>query len=118
MDIRLEGVVEHFSNLLMLAAETGHIDQAMALLDHGANVNKTVVDIDGHVVSPLVFTMSYGAHDLCRLFLTCGAIPTTNDVDNVFYHCLQACEGEHPGLDPGAKNAQNYSPNKLNMNRA
>ncbi len=98
MDLRVEGVLKGFSNLLMLAAEKGHIDQAIALLDHGANVNKTVVDPNGVVASPLIFTMSHGAHDLCRLFLTRGAIPTTNDVDTVFNICLRACKGEHPSL--------------------
>ena len=96
MDLRVEGVLKGFSNLLMLAAEKGHIDQAIALLDHGANVNKTVVDPNGVVASPLIFAMSYGAHDICRLFLTCGAIPTTDDVYNVFYHCLMGCKGEQP----------------------
>ncbi|GMI32389.1 hypothetical protein TrCOL_g8016 [Triparma columacea] len=95
-DPQFEGVVEIFSNLLMLAAERGHIDQAIALLDHGANVNKTVVHPDGHILSPLAFTVNYGAHDICRLFLTRGAIPTTNDVDIVFNFCLQACKGKHP----------------------
>jgi hypothetical protein len=99
MDLQIEGLVEHFTNLLMTAAERGHIDQATALLDHGANVNKTVVDPDdGDVTSPLTFTMDYGVYDLCRLFLTRGAIPTTNDVDNVFRHCLGACKGAHPKL--------------------
>ena len=99
MDLRVEGVVEDFStNLLVLATERGHIDQAIALLDHGANVNKILVHPSGVVVSPLAFAVNCGAHDICRLFLTRGAIPTTNDVDNVFYHCLQACKGEHPRL--------------------
>ena len=35
---------------------------------------------------------------MCRLFLTRGAIPTTDDVDNVFRDCLCACKGEHPRL--------------------
>jgi hypothetical protein len=98
MDLRVEGVMEDSSNLLFSAAEKGHIDQAIALLDHGANVNKTVVDRNGRVLSPLIFTMSHGAHDICRLFLTRGAIPTTNDVHKVFDHCLQACKGTHPNL--------------------
>ena len=97
IDLRFEGAVKDFyPNLLILATERGHIDQAIALLDHGANVNKTVVASDGNVVSSLTVTVCYGAHDICRLFLTRGAIPTTNDVDNVFYHCLQACKGLHP----------------------
>jgi hypothetical protein len=95
MDLRVEGVVEYFCNLLVLAAERGHIDQAIALLDHGANVNKTVYTPNGDAVSPLAYTMSEGAHDICRLLLTRGAIPSTNDVHWVFGHCLKACKGEH-----------------------
>jgi hypothetical protein len=57
MDPQVEGVKKEFSNLLMVAAERGHIDQAIALLDHGANVNKTVVHPEGHVLSPLTFTI-------------------------------------------------------------
>jgi hypothetical protein len=98
MDLRFEGLVEYSSNLLILAADVGHIDQAIALLDHGANVNKIKVQADGCVVSPLTCSLFYGAHDICRLFLTRGAIPTTNDVYQVFGHCLQACLGEHPNL--------------------
>jgi hypothetical protein len=96
MDLGVEGVVEGSSNLLMSAATVGHIDQAIALLDHGANVNKTVVDLNltGYVASPLTCTLCYGVHDICRLFLTRGAIPTTNDVYHVFGYCLQACKGE------------------------
>jgi len=83
----------------MSTAYVGHIDHAIALLDHGANVNKTLVNPDdGHVHSPLTDTMAYGAYDIFRLFLTRGAIPTTNDVDDVFGHCLDACKGEHPRL--------------------
>ena len=44
IDLRFEGLVEDFSNLLMSAANVGHIDQVMALLDHGANMNKTMQD--------------------------------------------------------------------------
>jgi hypothetical protein len=95
MDLRIEGVMEDFSNLLMHAAYVGHIDQAIALLDHGANVNKTVVDPDGYIISPLAFTVDCGAHDICRLFLTRGAIPSTNDVGIVFRVCLRACKGEN-----------------------
>jgi hypothetical protein len=98
MDLRVEGVDEVFSNLLISAAYKGHIDQAIALLDHGANVNKTVVHRDGGVLSPLAFVMDYGVHDFCKLFLTRGAIPTTNDLDIVFGTCLQACKGEHDSL--------------------
>ena len=98
MDLQVEGVMKDSSNLLMLAVEMGHIDQAIALLDHGANVNKTVVHPNGYILSPLIITMSDGAHDICRLFLTRGAIPSTNDVDLVFRYCLQACKGEHPNL--------------------
>jgi hypothetical protein len=98
MDLQVEGVEKSFSNLLIDAAIAGQIDQAIALLDHGANVNKTMVDSDGEVVSPLTFTFRYGEHDICRLFLTRGAIPSTNDVDYVFGLCLQACKGEHPEL--------------------
>jgi hypothetical protein len=97
MDLRVEGLEEYSTNLLIFATAVGHIDQAIALLDHGANVNKQVVD-DGHILSPLIYTMSYGAHNLCRLFLTRGAIPTTNDVDNFFGHCLRACKGDHPRI--------------------
>jgi hypothetical protein len=61
-------------------------------------VNKTVVDRRGDVVSPLTWTLCFGEHDICRLFLTCGAIPTTNDVLHVFSQCLKACLGEHPRL--------------------
>jgi hypothetical protein len=98
MDLRVEGVAKNFTNLLLSAVDVGHIDQAIALLNHGANVNKILVHPDGHVLSPLAFTMGYGAHDICRLFLTRGAIPTTNDVFIVFGNCLQACKGEHPVL--------------------
>jgi hypothetical protein len=98
MDLRVEGLTEGCSNLLMSATGLGHIDQPIALLDHGANVNKTVVDSHGDVVSPLTWTLEYGQHNLCRLFLTRGAIPTTNDVDNVFDVCLHACKGENPNL--------------------
>jgi hypothetical protein len=95
MDLRVEGVYEGFhNNLLMSAAGEGRIDQAIALLDHGANVNKTVVHIEGNILSPLSLTISYGAHDLCRLFIARGAIPTTNDVLHVFCNCLLACKGE------------------------
>jgi hypothetical protein len=98
MDLQVEGVEKSSSNLLMFAARRGHIDNAIALLDHGANVNKTVVTLDGDVASPLAFTMSYGAHDICRLFLTRGAIPTVNDVIYLFRICLRACKGEFPSL--------------------
>jgi hypothetical protein len=97
LDLRLEGMTGCSSNLLMIAAYVGHIDKAIALLDHGANVNKTVVT-HGCVVSPLTSTFSHGAHDICRLYLTRGAIPTTIDVDTVFSYCLHACKGEHPTL--------------------
>jgi hypothetical protein len=98
MDLRLEGWGAGPSNLLMSAATVGHIDQAIALLDHGANANKTVVHDNGCALSPLTITMIHGAHDLCRLFLTRGAIPTTNDVFYVFADCLRACKGENPSL--------------------
>jgi len=98
MDLRVEGVMEDFSNLLILAVEKGHIDQAIALLDHGANVNKAVVDSDGDVFSPLAYAIGYGAHEICRLFFARGAIPTTNDVDVLFRHCLTACKGENSDL--------------------
>jgi hypothetical protein len=96
MDLR-EGLVEDFTNLLISATTKGHIDQAIALLDHGANVNKTV-GYRGYILSPLVYSVSCGAHDICRLFLTRGAITSTNDVYFVFCHCLRACKGEHPNL--------------------
>jgi hypothetical protein len=99
MDLLVERSVEVYStNLLMAAVVLGHIDQAIALLDHGANVNKTVVHPEGTLVSPFAFTLVYGAHDIFRLFLTRGAIPTTNDVHNVFLMCLYACKGEHSNL--------------------
>jgi hypothetical protein len=98
MDLRFELSVKGFENLLAHAVNEGHIDQAIALLDHGANVNKIMVDPDGHVVSPLSWTLCKGAHDICRLFLTRGAIPTTNDVYWVFYYCLPACKGEDDSL--------------------
>jgi hypothetical protein len=99
MDLQVEGVLKSFSNLLIKATQMGHIDQAIALLDHGANVNKIMVDPDsGHVHSPLTFSISYGEHDILRLFLTRGAIPTSNDVYIVFTFCLQACTGQHPSL--------------------
>jgi hypothetical protein len=97
-DLQVEGFVEGYSNLLMSAAAVGHIDHAVALLDHGANVNKTIVHDDRHVLSPLTCTFACGAHDTCRLFLTRGAIPTTNDVLCVFSYCLKACKGENPAL--------------------
>jgi hypothetical protein len=98
MDLRVEGLVEGFSNLLMDAVIEGHIDHAIALLDHGANVNKIIVHSDGHILSPLAYTMWYGAHDICRLFFARGAIPNINDVDHVLRICLKACEGEDPKL--------------------
>jgi hypothetical protein len=82
----------------MSTVHVGRIDQAIVLLDHGANVNKTMVDSNGHVLSPLTYTMRFGAHDICRLFLTHGAIPTTDDVNHVFNFCLLACKGGHDGL--------------------
>jgi hypothetical protein len=83
----------------MSATGLEHIDQAIALLDHGANVNKTVVSPnDGHVASPLTFAVNFGAHDIYRKFLTRGAIPTTNIVLYVLSHCLKACKGQHPNL--------------------
>jgi hypothetical protein len=98
MDPRVEGLAGDSSNLLMIAAYVGHIDQAIALLDHGANVNKISVDYDGDIDSPLTCTLYYGEHDICRLFFTRGAILTTNDVDDVFTHCLTACKGEDDSL--------------------
>jgi hypothetical protein len=98
MDLRVEELEEGRTNLLMAAANVGHIDQAIALLDHGANVNKTLVTPNGDVVSPLTSTLCYGAHDICRLLLTRGAIPTTNDVLSVFSQCLKACKGGHTRL--------------------
>jgi hypothetical protein len=98
IDLRVEGVGGNFTNLLMLAAYMGHIDQAITLLDHGVNVNKTFVAPDGRVLSPLACAFSYGADDICRLFLTRGAIPTTDDMDNVFRYCLYACKGDLPSL--------------------
>ena len=98
MDARVEGVTGYSSNLLMSAALAGHIDQAIALLDHGANVNKTVVDNNGDALSPLTCTLFNGEHDICRLFFARGAIPTTNDVHKFFSCCLIACKGENPNL--------------------
>jgi hypothetical protein len=97
MDLRVEEIGID-SNLLMRAADIGHIDQTIALLDHGANVNKIWVAPNGHVNSPLTYTIWNGGHDICRLFLTRGAIPTTNDVLFVFVNCLHACKGENPRL--------------------
>jgi hypothetical protein len=97
IDLRLEGV-GHSSNLLMHATAVGAIDHAIALLDHGANVNKTVVAPNGRAVSPLTDAFSYGAEDIWRLFFARGAIPTTNDVHDVFILCLQACIGEDDSL--------------------
>jgi hypothetical protein len=95
---RSEGLVENGCNLLMSAATAGQIDHAIALLDHGANVNKTVVHPDHAIVlSPLTRTICYGTHDICRLFFARGAITTTNDVFILFEHCLTACKGGHPG---------------------
>ncbi|GMI46091.1 hypothetical protein TrCOL_g7907 [Triparma columacea] len=98
MDLRIEGVMKCSSNLLVLATGRGHIDNAIALLDHGANVNKVMVDRDGEVASPLEIAMGYGAHDIFRLFLARGAIATTNDVDNLLSICFEACKGERPKL--------------------
>jgi hypothetical protein len=98
MDMHVEGVKRDSSNLLMSAAYVGHIDQAIALLDHGANVNKTLVHPDGRAVSPLYYTVSCGAHDIIRLLFARGAIPTTNDVFHVLRSCLIACKGTHPIL--------------------
>ncbi|GMI38113.1 hypothetical protein TrCOL_g12409 [Triparma columacea] len=98
IELRFEGLVEDFSNLLMSAANVGHIDQVTALLDHGANMNKTEVTPNGDLLSPLMCAFCFGKRDLCRLFLTRGAIPTTNDVLYVFDHCLTACKGENPRL--------------------
>jgi hypothetical protein len=88
-------------NLLGVATAEGTIDHAIALLDHGANVNKIMVDPDGstgNVLSPLLSTIWYGELGIFRLFLTRGAIPTTDDVLDVFGYCLLACKGEHPIL--------------------
>jgi hypothetical protein len=98
IDPQVEGFAEDFSNFLILAAERGHINQAIALLDHGANVNKTMVMPSGNIRSLLAFTMGFGEHDLCRLFLARGAIPSTNDVSYVFACCGNACHGLHPNL--------------------
>jgi hypothetical protein len=98
MDLRFEGLAEGNSNLLVSATERGHIDNAIALLDHGANVNKTVVMPSGNILTPLAYTLFNGEHDICRLFFARGAIPTTTDVFHVFMHCLQACIGDHPNL--------------------
>ncbi|GMI37602.1 hypothetical protein TrCOL_g3550 [Triparma columacea] len=102
MDPRVEGLAESMSNLLVLAATVGRIDQAIALLDHGANVNKIFFGNDGGVATPLSYTMLHGTHDICRLFLTRGAIPTTSDVGNMFHHCLYACKGKVPNLSRDA----------------
>jgi hypothetical protein len=101
MDLQVEGLLEGSSNLLMSAAIMGHIDQAISLLDHGANVNKIIVYPDGEVVSPLTSAFCFGAcqaHDICRLFLTRGATATPDDVHLVFIFCLQACIGDNPDL--------------------
>jgi hypothetical protein len=98
MDIQFEGLVGAGTNLLVSAATVGHIDQAIALLDHGANVNKTLVISDGDVASPLTCTFWHGAHDIFRLLFVRGALPATSDVHYLIGRCLQVCNGEHPSL--------------------
>jgi hypothetical protein len=100
IDLRVEGLHGGIvSNLLMSGTVRGfHTNHAKTLLDHGANVNKTVVTPDGDVLSPLICAFRHGEYALCRLFLTRGAIPTTNDVTNVFNSCLAACKGANPRL--------------------
>jgi hypothetical protein len=96
MDLRIEE--KGFSNLLLHPIARGHIDQAIALLNHGANVNKIMCTDDGRSLSPLSYTLWRGAHDILRLFLTRGAIPTTNDVHYALCFCLSACKVDHPHL--------------------
>jgi hypothetical protein len=97
MDQQVEGFADTAQcTLLMSAAQDGcHINHAITLLDHSANVNKTVVDPDGRVASALTCSITFGRHELCKLFLERGAIPTTEDVDSVYCNCLMACKGIH-----------------------
>jgi hypothetical protein len=98
MDLRLNVLGEHCSNLLMFAIIEGHIDHAIALLDHGAKASVIITDSNLHLLSPLTVTLGYGENDICRLLLTRGAILSMNDVDVLFGLCLSACKGEHPRL--------------------
>ena len=97
MDSQLEGFADvPMCTLLMQVATRGcHINHAITLLDHGANVNKTVVHTDGSVAGALAYSFNNGRHHLCKLFLERGAIPTTNDVDVAYNNCLAACKGIH-----------------------
>jgi hypothetical protein len=97
MDEQLEGFADKpVCTLLEVVATQGcHINHAIALLDHGANVNKTGVSPDGSVNSALSYSINYARHDLCKLFLSRGAIPTTDDVDWAYNNCLGACQGAH-----------------------
>ena len=100
MDHQVEGFSDvPLSTLMMEAAVDGcHINHAITLLDHGANVNKGGNFPDGSVISALTYSITLGRHDLCKLFLKRGAIPTTNDVDEVYSNCLGACKGGHSYL--------------------
>jgi hypothetical protein len=98
MDKQLEGFADESTCTLLMevATEGFHINHAITLLDHGANVNKTMAGAGGNVVSALEYSIMHGRHDLCKLFLERGAIPTTEDVDSVYCNCLMACKGIHP----------------------
>ena len=92
----IEGLVDvqkgtHLMNAVM---DGHHINHAIALLDHGANVNRTLLDPKGVVTSALAYSVHYGRHDLCKLFLERGAIPNTSDVDLVYMNCLAVCKGD------------------------
>ena len=100
MDRQLEGFADRpMCTLLMVTATVGcHINHAITLLDHGANVNKAGVGTDGSVGGALACSIRYGRHDLCKLFLSRGAIPTTDDVELAYNDCLAACQGTHSHL--------------------
>ena len=97
MDDQLEGFADvPMCTLLMNATLNGcHINHAITLLDHGANVNKVGVGTNGRFASALAYSIAYGRHDLCKLFLERGAIPTTEDVNFAYDNCLAACKGIH-----------------------
>jgi hypothetical protein len=62
MDQQLEGFADvPMLTLLMLVATDGcHINHAIALLDHGANVNKAGVTPNGSVVGALSYSIVFG----------------------------------------------------------
>ena len=99
MDAKLEDFCKDGKTKLTLLMETAvvgcHINHAITLLDHGANVNKTLLDPGGAAVGALAYSIHHGRHDILKLFLDRGAIPTTDDVDLVYNNCLAACAGKH-----------------------